>query len=327
MNPRARRAGWRLAAAIALAAAAAVAGAQDFPANPIKIIVPFAAGGSIDVLARTLQPKLESELGKPVIVENRPGASTQLGTIDVARATPDGTTILFASDSHVINQVFNKKPPYDAVKDFAPLSLLVRFPSVIYAHPSVDAATLRDAIALIKAEPGKLNYGSMGPGTTGYLVMEYLKRKAGLDLGFVPYQGAAPVLRAVMAGEVQFAFLNFSIARGALASGKIKALAVTGPQRLPELPNVPTVNEEGHPDLDVYSWFAAFAPAGTPEPVVQRLAGALGVAIRDPKNSAQFAKQGWEAIGSSPQELGRWVRDELAVWQTFVRESGLELPG
>ncbi len=153
MNPRARRAGWRLAAAIAFAAAAAVAGAQDFPANPIKIVVPFAAGGSIDVLARRLQPKLESELGKPVIVENRPGASTQLGTIDVARATPDGTTILFASDSHVINQVFNKKPPYDAVKDFAPLSLLVRFPSVIYAHPSVDAATLRDAIALIKANP------------------------------------------------------------------------------------------------------------------------------------------------------------------------------
>ncbi len=130
-----------------------------------------------------------------------------------------------------------------------------------------------------------------------------------------------------MAGEVQFAFLNFSIARGALASGKVKALAVTGPQRLPELPDVPTVDEEGHPDLNVYSWFAAFAPAGTPEPVVRRLASALGAAIKDPKNSAQFAEQGWEAIGSSPQELGRWVHDETAVWQTFVRESGLELPG
>ena len=326
MKPRRLRAGWRLAAATVFVVISATAGAEDFPANPIKIIVPFAAGGSIDVLARRLQPKLESELGKPIIVENRPGASTQLGTVDVARAAPDGYTILFASDSHVINQVFNKKPPYDAVRDFAPLSLLVRFPSVFYANPSVDAATLRDAIALIKREPGKLNYGSMGPGTTGYLVMEYLKRRAGLDLAFVPYQGAAPVMRAVIAGEVQFAILNLSIARAALASNKIKAIAVTGTKRLPELPDVPTVTEQGHPDLDVYSWFAAFAPAGTPQPVIQRLNGALAAAIAEPKNREQFAAQGWEAIGSSPQELDRWVRDEINVWQKFVRESGLELP-
>ena len=173
MKPRRLRAGWRLAAATVFVVISTTVGAQDFPANPIKIIVPFAAGGSIDVLARRLQPKLEIKLGKPIIVENRPGASTQVGTVDVARAAPDGYTILFASDSHVINQVFNKKPPYDAVRDFAPLSLLVRFPSVFYASPSVDAASLRDAITLIKREPGRLNYGSMGPGTTGYLVMEY----------------------------------------------------------------------------------------------------------------------------------------------------------
>ena len=145
-------------------------------------------------------------------------------------------------------------------------------------------------------------------------------------MAFVPYQGAAPVMRAVIAGEVQFAILNLAIARGALASEKIKALAVTGPKRLPELPDVPTVAEEGHPDLDVYSWFAAFAPAGTPQPVVQRLSIALAAAIADPKNREQFAAQGWEAIGSPPQELDQWVRDEIDIWQRFVRESGLELP-
>lgn len=288
--------------------------------------MPYAVGGSIDLIARLLQPGLEAELGKPVIVENRPGASTQLGTIDVARAAPDGYTVLFTSDSHVINQVFNKKPPYDAVRDFAPVSLLVRFPSVFYAHPSLNVETLTQAIALIKSQPGKLNYGSMGPGTTGYLVMEYLKRHLGLDLAFVPYQGASPVMRALIADEVQFAVLNFAIARPALASGWTTPLAVTGPKRLPELPKVPTVAELGYPDLDVYSWFAAFAPAATPAPVAQRLSDAVAEAMADPKIRAAFDAQGWESIASSPQELDRWVREEVMRWRTFVAGSGLELP-
>lgn len=324
--PRRLLAACWLAAAMACAGAVLSAAAEDFPKNPIRIIVPFAVGGSIDVIARMLQPGLETELGKPVIVEDRPGASTQLGTIDVARAAPDGYAVLFASDSHVINQVFNKKPPYDAVRDFAPISLLVRFPSVFYAHPSLNLATLRQAIALIKAQPGKLNYGSMGAGTTGYLVMEYLKHRAGLDLAFVPYQGAAPVMRALMADEVQFAILNYAIARPALAAGRTTPIAVTGPKRLPELPNVPTVTEEGYPDLDVYSWFAAFAPAGTPPLVVDRLSDAIADVMADPQIHAAFTAQGWEPVASSPQELDRWVREEVGRWQKFVAGSGLELP-
>jgi tripartite-type tricarboxylate transporter receptor subunit TctC len=321
----------RFAAAAACAVACLTAAAaqnfpqEAFPQSPIKIVVPFAVGGSIDVIARMLQPRLEAQLGKPVIVENRPGGSTQLGTLDVKHAAPDGYTLLFASDSHVINQVVEKNPPYDAVRDFAPISLLVRFPSVFYAHPSLNVATLGQAIALIKARPGKLNYGSMGPGTTGYLVMEHLKRRAGLDVGFVPYQGASLVMRALVADEVQFAVLNFAIAHGALDAGRTVPLAVSGPQRLPELPNVPTVNEQGFPDLDIYSWFAAFAPAGTPQPIVQRLSSAIANATADPKIHAAFADQGWETVASSPAELDTWVRDELERWRKFVQESGLEL--
>jgi len=318
---------FRLAAVMVGASLALLSAlAQDFPKNPIRIIVPFAVGGSIDLIARVLQPGLETVLGKPVIVEDRLGASTQLGTVDVARAVPDGYTILFTSDSHVINHVFNKNPPYDALRDFAPISLLVRFPSVFYAHPSLNVATLRQAIALIKSQPGKLNYGSMGPGTTGYLVMEYLKRRAGLDLAFVPYQGASPVMRGLIADEVQFAVLNFAIARAALAAGRITPLAVTGPKRLPELPDVPTVAEQGYPDLDVYSWFAAFAPAGTPQPVVERLSDAISDAMTDPKVRDAFTAQGWETIASSPQQLDHWVREEIKRWRNFVRDSGLELP-
>jgi tripartite-type tricarboxylate transporter receptor subunit TctC len=328
VNARVRRlrVACRLAAATigAIACLTAAVG-QEFPQNPIRIIVPFAVGGSIDVIARMLQPRLETELGKPVIVEDRPGASTLLGTADVARAAPDGYTVLFTSDSHVINQVFNKTPPYDAVRDFAPVSLLVRFPSVFYAHPSLNVATLRDAIALIKAQPGKLNYGSMGPGTTGFLVMEYLKRRLGLDLAFVPYQGASPVMRALIADEVQFAVLNFAIARPALAAGRTTPLAVTGASRLPELPDVPTVKEQGFPDLDVYSWFAAFAPAGTPAPAVARLSDAIAAAMAEPRTRAAFTAQGWEPVGSTPQELNRWVGGEIVRWQKFIKDSGLEL--
>jgi tripartite-type tricarboxylate transporter receptor subunit TctC len=314
-----------IAAVVGAGSWLATAAAQDFPRNPIKIIVPFAVGGSIDVIARMLQPRLEAELGKPVVVEDRPGASTQLGTLDVAHAAPDGYTVLFASDSHVINAVFNKNPPYDAVRDFAPISLLMRFPNVFYAHPSLGVTSLRQAVALIKSHPGKFNYGSMGPGTTGYLVMENLKRQAGLDLGFVPYQGASPVMRALVAGEVQFAVLNFGIAHGALDAGHTVPLAVTAPARLAALPNVPTVDEEGFPGLDIYSWFAAFAPAGTPAPVVQRLSSAIAGAMADPKVRAAFADEGWEVVASSPPELDRWVRDEIGHWQAFVRDSGLEL--
>jgi tripartite-type tricarboxylate transporter receptor subunit TctC len=318
-------AAWRGAAALGCALAwLSAAAAQDYPQNPIKIVVPFSVGGSIDVIARMVQPKLEAELGKPVIIENRPGASTQIATIDVARAAPDGYTVLFASDSHVINYVLNRNPNYDPVRDFAPVSLLVRFPSVFYAHPSLSVSTLSQAIKLIRSRPGKLNYGSMGPGTTGYLVMEHLKRRAGLDVGFVPYQGASLVMQALVADEVQFAVLNFAIAHGALEADRTTPLAVTGPQRLPELPNVPTVNEQGFPDLDVYSWFAAFAPAGTPQPIVQRLSAALAGALADPKIHAAFADQGWETLASSPAELDSWVHGEIERWRSFVRDSGLD---
>jgi len=298
---------------------------QDFPHNQIRIIVPFAVGGSIDIIARVLQPGLETALGRPVIVENRPGASTQLATIDVAHAAPDGYTVLFASDSHVINYVFSKQPAYDPVQDFAPISLLVRFPNVFYAHPSLDVSTLSQAIALIKARPGELNYGAMGPGTTGYLVMEYFKRRAGLDIGSVPYQGAAPVMRALIANEVQFTVLNYAIAHPALDAGRTVPLAVTTAQRLPQLPNVPTVDEQGFPDLDVYSWFAAFAPAGTPEPAVARWQSAIAAAMADPAIETAFANQGWEAVASSPQDLDHWVKAEIARWQNFVSTSGLDL--
>jgi tripartite-type tricarboxylate transporter receptor subunit TctC len=317
--------GCRIATILLVALTATVGTAQEFPQNPIKIIVPFTAGGSIDVLARMLAPKLQSELGKPIVVEDRPGASTRLGTLDVMRAPPDGYTILFASDSHVINVVINKTPPYDPIRDFAPLSLLIRFPNVMFAHSSLPAATLPEAVALIRAHPGRFNYSTNGPGTTGYLAFEYLKRRAQLDIGFVPYLGAAPAMRAVADGEVQFSILNYGIGRAALASGDVKALAVTGPDRLPQLPAVATVAEQGYPDLDVFSWFAAFAPAATPPSVVARLSSALGTAIADPKIRAAFAAQGWESIGSSSQELADWVREERDRWEKFVRVSGVAL--
>jgi tripartite-type tricarboxylate transporter receptor subunit TctC len=313
-----------LAALLWIAFSAAAASAQT--TVPLKIVVPFAAGGGIDTLARILQPKLSESLGRTIVIENRPGASTQVGTVSVARSAPDGSTVLFASEAHVVNHVFNTKRQYDAIKDFEPLSLLVRFPSVFYAHPSLKLATLREAIALIKSQPGKFNYGSMGPGTTGYLLFEYLKRRYGLDITYVPYQGAAPVVQALIAGDVQFAAVNYGTARGALEAGRVKPFVVTGPARLPQLPDVPTVAEEGYPDLDSYSWFAAFAPAGTPAPMVAQISGAMQAAVSAPDVRAKFAVQGWEGVGSSSEELDRWVRAELARWDKFVRESGVQLP-
>jgi tripartite-type tricarboxylate transporter receptor subunit TctC len=312
------------AALLGLAVSAAAASAQT--AIPLKIVVPFAAGGGIDTLARIMQQKLADGLGRTVFVENRPGASTQLGTVSVARSPPDGSTVLYASEAHVVNYVFSKKRQYDAIQDFAPLSLLVRFPSVFYAHPSLKLGTLREAIALIKSQPGKFNYGSMGPGTTGYLLFEYLKRRYGLDITYVPYAGAAPVVQALIADDVQFAAVNYGTARGALEAGRVKPFAVTGPARLPQLPDVPTVAEEGFPDLDSYSWFAAFAPAGTPDPVVAQISTEMAAAVADPAIRAKFAAQGWEGVGSSPQELDHWVREEIVRWDKFVRESGVELP-
>jgi tripartite-type tricarboxylate transporter receptor subunit TctC len=304
----------------------ATALAQNYPANPVKIVVPFAAGGSIDAMARIMQQKLAARLGQTVIVENRPGASTQLGTINVAKSAPDGYTVLFASEAHAINHVFNKKRQYDAVRDFAPLTLLVRFPLVFYGSSALGAATLRDAVALVKTQPGKLNYGSMGPGTSAYLLFEFLKRRDKLDMTGVPYQGAAPVMQALVSGQVQLSVLNYAIGRGAISAGRIKPLAVTGPKRIAELPDVPTVSEQGLPDLDSYSWFAAFAPAGTPEPVVARLSADLSATIADRDVAAKFAAHGWEGVGSSPQELERWVGEEIKRWEKFVRESGVELP-
>jgi tripartite-type tricarboxylate transporter receptor subunit TctC len=304
---------------------AAPAAAQNFPERPITLVIPFAAGGSTDLVGRLVAEKMSEGLGQQIIVENRGGAGGNLGAAAVAKAAPDGYTILMATvATHALNPAVYTKMPYDAVKDFAPISLLVTVPNVLAVHPSVPANNAQELIALLKANPGKYSYASSGNGTPLHLSGELFKTMAGVDVVHVPYKGSGPALVDVLGGQIPIIFDNLPSSTQHIKSGKLKGIAVTSPERAPAFPDLPALTE-ALPGYETYTWNALFAPAGTPPEVVKKLNEEANKAVNDPKVKEKLAEFSATVVASTPEELGKHVVAELAKWAPIVKASGAKI--
>lgn len=307
-------------------AVAAATRAAEAPAGnrPIAMVLPFPPGGSVDIVARQLQPGLKAALGQTVVVDNKPGAGGLVASSTVARAKPDGSTLLMAFDTHAINPFAYKQLPYDTFRDFAPISQLVRFPLVIAAHPSLPAANVRDLVALAKAKPDGVRYASSGIGSLNQLAAEALATEAGVHMLHVPYKGGGPAVQAVLSNEVDIFFSSYAAVQAHVAARTIKVLGVTGTGRLRQLPQVPTVAEQGIKGFEAYSWIGVFGPAGLPAETVARIHDALVASLRQPRVVDALAAQGFEIVGGSPAQLGNLVRHEHDKWQAVARKANIQ---
>jgi len=313
----------RAIASILLAAFATVALAQSWPAKPVKWIVPFAAGGTTDILARVIGEKLSVALGQPVVVENRPGAGGGVGADQVAKAAPDGYTIMGGTIStHAINASLYKNLPYDPVRDFAPITLIVRVPNMLVVNPDVPAKDVRELIALLKANPGKYTFASSGNGTSQHLSGELFKSMTGVEMQHIPYKGSPPALQDVVSGQVTMTFDNITTAWPLVKGGKLRALAVTTAKRSPIAPDVPTLAEAGLAGYEIGSWQGVFAPAGVPAEIVKRLNVEIVRIINSPEIRQKLIDMGAEPAPNSPEEFAAMVKTEVAKWSDVVRKSG-----
>ena len=310
-----------LAGLVITAVFAATAAAQDYPNRAIRMVVPFSPGGSTDLLARLMSRKLNERFGQPVIVENRSGGGGNIGADFVAKAPPDGYTLLTAGIPQAIGMSLYKKLPYDMEKDLAPITMLATFPSVIAVHPSLPAKTVKQLLALAKARPGELNFGA-NTGSPNHLAIELLNVMGKVKMVHIPYKGAGPVVIDVVAGHLHLASLGLPSAMGMVQAGKLRAIGVTSVARSPVLPDVPTVQESGVPGYEVTSWYGVFAPAGTSGAIIGRLHSELTAALKAPDVVERFATVGAEASGKGPEEFGRHVHDEIAKWAKVVKASG-----
>ncbi len=308
------------------AAAGTVASAQSFPDRSITMIVPFAAGGSTDVVARIVAQKMSEDLGQQVIVQNVAGAGGNLGADNVARAEPDGYTILMGTvATHALNPLILKSTPYDAEKDFAPISLLVVVPNVLVVNPELPAKNVQELIALLKADPDKYSYASSGNGTPLHLSGELFKSMAGVDMQHIPYKGAGPALNDVIGNQVPIMFDNLPSSSSHIKAGTLRALAVTTAERAPSFPDVPTIAESGIPGYETYTWNALFAPAKTPADVVSRLNASANKALIDPVVAGRMKEFSATIVGSTPEELGAHVKAELAKWKPVVDGAHIQI--
>jgi tripartite-type tricarboxylate transporter receptor subunit TctC len=296
--------------------------AQSYPTRAVRVLVGFTPGGGTDIMARFLTPRLSDYLGQQFVVENRPGAATNVATEMVAKAAPDGYTLLFTTSALAINASLYKNLQYDALRDLAPVSVLAESPNLLVAGPGVPAKTLGELVALAKAKPGALNYSSAGSGTSQHLAGELFKVRTGTDIVHVPYKGTAPSLAGVMSGDVQFSFANVPAILAHVRSGRLRALAVSGTRRSELMPDVPTMKEAGVAGVEVTVWYALLAPAGTPREIIATLAGASMKAARSPELKPRLIEQGAEPIGSTPEEFGKLLREEIAKYAEAVRISG-----
>jgi len=314
--------------ALVVATTAFAAAAQDpaaqFPSRPIRIVVPFPPGGVTDRLARVIAQKMQENWGQPVVAENRPGASGMIAAEAVAKSPPDGYTLMMGHiGTHAINVSLFDKLPYDPVRDFAPISLLVSVPNVLLLHPSVPAGSVQELIVLAKQRPGTLNFASPGSGTSGHMSGELFKSLAGVDIVHVPYKGPGPALQDVVAGQVNMLFDTVASSMPQVRAGKLKGLAVTARERTPIAPEIPTMEEAGVRGYEIAPWFAAYAPAGTPAPVIGKLQSEMARILLLPDVRAAFVdQQGMTLIGSTPGELSAHMQREIAKWATVVKATG-----
>jgi len=321
-----RKAAYR--AAVVCALVAGLAGgthAQPFPVRPVRLVVTYTAGGPADIAARALSQKLAELWGQQVVVDNRAGAGGIIGTELVAKAAPDGYTLLHGTAAGlIINPLLSKNLPYDTFRDFAPVSMVVIVPQLLVAHPAVPATTLKELIALAKARPGALNYASVGVGSPNHLGMELLKSMAGIDLVHVPYKGATPAMADLMAGQVQVAFNGLASVLPQIATGKLRAIAIGSARRSPAAPDVPTVAEAGVPGFEYVAWNGNFAPAGTPAALIAKISGDIRKALVSPDVVQRLAGLGSEPSGSTPAQFAAYLKEDHVRWSRVVKAVGLK---
>jgi len=304
---------------------AAAAAETPYPTRPVRFIVPFAPGGSTDTLARTLAQRLTDALGQQVVVDNRSGGNGNIGTEIVARAVPDGHTIVLGYIANLgIGPSLYAKLPFDPVKDFAPVTLLAVAPNILVAHPSLPVKNVRELVAYAKAHPQKVNYASAAVASLGHLAGELLNSSAGIRMQHVPYKGSGQAVIDLLAGQVQIMFSGMSSVMPHIKAGKLRPLAVTGAQRSPATPEVPTIAEAGYPGFEASAWYSVMAPAGTPKTVVTRLNGEILRALKIPEVKERLENVGFELVGSSPDECGTYIRNEIVKWAKVVKASGIK---
>jgi tripartite-type tricarboxylate transporter receptor subunit TctC len=313
----------RLVVCVILALAAGAVYAQAYPSKPIRLIIPFPAGGPADLFGRGLAQAMSADLGQPVVVENKAGVGGVLGVDAVAKAAPDGYTLALNSGSTVAIVPFTMSSlPYDPKRDLALITTVARVPEVIAVHPSVPATNLAELIKYAKANPGKINFGSAGGGTITHLAVELMKTEGGVDMVHVPYKGAAPAVNDLLGGQVQMAILDVPVLLPHIRAGKLKALAVTSAKRAPSLPEVPTTAEANYPKVLSDNWYGLVAPAATPAGILRRIHTAATTALRSPELIEQYAKVSGIASPSTPQEYGAFLAEEQARWSRIVKAIG-----
>jgi tripartite-type tricarboxylate transporter receptor subunit TctC len=304
----------------------ALAQAQGYPDRPIRIIVPYTPAGTTDILARLVGQKMNETWGQPVIVDNRPGANGNIGTEIAARATPDGYTIIMgAAATHSINNTLYPKLTWDAVKDFAPISLVAVVPNILVVNNSLPVKNVKELVAYAKANPGKLTHGSPGNGSTSHLSMELFKSLSGTQMVHVPYKGSAGVLADVMAGQISLTMDNIPVYLPQVKAGKIRALGVSSARRTPAAPEIPTVSEAGVPGLEAVSWFGLLAPAKTPKAIVGKLSAETARIVKLPDVNKRISELGAEPVGGTPQEYAAFIQSEIAKWRKVIKDAGVKL--
>jgi tripartite-type tricarboxylate transporter receptor subunit TctC len=312
-----------LGIAAALALASSVALAQGYPTKPLRFIVPYPAGGTTDALARLIGQKLSESLGQPVVIENKPGAGGNVGAEMAAKAAPDGYTIIMAPVGTIaINISLYSKLAFDPVKDFVPVTMVATNPLLLVVHPSVAANSIKELVALAQSNPGQLNFGSGGNGTSMHLAGELLKSLGGIDMVHVPYNGSAPCIAALLAGQVQMSFDQIVTSMPQVKAGKLRAIGVSSAKRSPIAPDVPTLMESGLTDFEVSTWTGVFAPAATPREIVARLNTEIVRILKMPDVRQSLLRQGAEPVGDTSEEFAAYIKSEIAKWAKVVKASG-----
>jgi len=309
---------------IALVLLAPLATAQNWPSKPLRIVVPYPPGGANDIVARALQPALSASLGQPVVIENRGGGATQIGTEAVTRSAPDGSTFLLTNIALGANPSLFARLPYDTSKDLAPISLISTVPLVLVVHPSVPAKTTADFIALAKAKPGSINYASAGNGSANHLAMEMFRSLAGIDVVHVPYKGFGPAMTDLLGGQVASAFATTLASLPQVKAGKLRALGISSARRSSVAPDVPTIAESGLPGFDVNEWQMLLAPAGTAAAIIERMQREVANGLRNDEVKTRLTELGATPVGSTPQEAQTFLRNELARWADVAKRVGIK---
>ncbi|HEY6241323.1 MAG TPA: tripartite tricarboxylate transporter substrate binding protein [Burkholderiales bacterium] len=317
----------RTLAVLLACAVAAPAYSQTFPTHAVKIVVPTSPGGATDAFSRALAPRFSELWGQSVIVENRPGANQILGADYVSKSAPDGHTLLVSdASSFVMNPHLYKNLPYDGLRGFTPITVLVRFPWVIAVHPSLPANSFQEFVAYAKANPGKISYGSFGLGSSGHISVDYLKKLAGIDIVHVPYKGAAPAVMALLAGQIQMMMVTPLLVEPHARDGRLRLIAAATASRIPGLPNLPTVAESGVPGYEAGTWFSLMGPAGMPRELVARIYADTMKILNDPAFRERYVTRQWfEVVGNTPEEFAAYIRSEYERWDRLIRLSGVRV--